>query len=243
MEKIEVVFEGPVRDLVRWRRNRRGVHVLAGNDPAIVLQFLLDRPAALKDMVESVGVPHCEIGAVAGDLTDLGSLARDGCRVTVSAAQPFPLADPRFLCDNHLGRLARWLRLLGFDTLWDPVWPEAEVARRGINSGRTVLSRSLALLKRRELVRAMLVRPDDPLAQARQVVARFQLAGRVRMFGRCSVCNGLLEKVAKADVRAQIPPRTARWLDEYYRCRGCGRLYWEGTHTGAIETMLHNLTS
>ncbi len=241
MVRVEISFDKALSDLLRLRRGRKGVFIIRRDAHGTVLGFHPDRPAGLKDLVESVGIPHCEIGTIGGDLSSPDGLVGDGCRVTVAAAQPFFLRDARFLCDGHLGRLARWLRLLGFDTLWDPAWREAEVARRGVNEGRTVLSRSLALLKRRELTRAMLVRPDDPREQVRQVAIRFGLAGRERSFSRCSVCNGEIEPVAKADVLPLIPPKTAAWLDDYYRCTGCGKLYWEGTHTGPLRAAFPNM--
>lgn len=238
MLNVEITFGRGVGSLVR-ARGRRGC---AASPPdatgRIRIALSLPAPASLKDAVASLGVPHCEIGTVGGDLAGLDDQVRAGCRVEVGPVAPFFLDDPRFLCDGHLGRLARLLRLLGFDTLHDPGWAEAEVARRGLNEGRTVLSRSLDLLMRRALTRAMLIRADDPFLQVGEVAARFRLAGRTRMFGRCSVCNGPIAPVAKADVLARIPPKTAAWLDVYYECRGCGKLYWEGTHVGGLAARL-----
>jgi len=241
MVKVEISFDTTLTDLLRLRRGRKGLSILGRDASGTVLEFRLDAPAGLKDLIESVGIPHCEIGAVGGDLSSSDGLVLDGYRVNVAAVQPFFLPGVSFLCDGHLGRLARWLRLLGFDTLWDPAWSEAEVARRGVNEGRTVLSRSRSLLKRRELTRAMLVRPDDPQEQVRQVATRFLLAGREHRFSRCSVCNGEIEPVSKAEVLALIPPKTAVWLDDYYRCTGCGKLYWEGTHADRLRAMFPDM--
>ena len=90
--------------------------------------------------------------------------------------------------------------------------------------------------------RAMLVASDDPSTQVGEVVGRFQLAGRVRMFGRCSVCNGEIEAVEKAAVLARIPPRTAAWLDDYFECTRCGRLYWKGTHLLGLADRLSRIS-
>lgn len=197
--------------------------------------------ATLKDVVESLGVPHCEVGSVIGDLDGLDRPVGDGCRAVVNPVTPFALQDPRFLCDRHLGRLARLLRMLGFDTLHDPDWTEAEVARRCLVGKRTVLSGHRALLKRRTLDRAMLIREDDPFLQAEAVILRFGLAGRAKLFGRCSHCNGEIVPVAKSDVADRIPPLTSAWLDEYRRCTGCGKLYWEGTHTRKLGPRLADM--
>jgi len=241
MLKMELTLQNRLAGLMRLRRGRPGVAVGSRSPEGITLLVMLPAPAALKDVVESMGVPHCEIGAVSGDLDGLDELVFDGCRTHLAPAAPAALIDPRFLCDGHLGRLARLLRLLGFDTLWNTRWPEAEIARRGVNEGRTVLSGNLALLKRKELTRAMLVRADDPVEQTRQVVARFLLAGRARLMGRCSTCNGEIRPVAKVDVLERIPPKTAAWLNEYFICAGCGKLYWEGTHLQGLEDMLNRI--
>ena len=194
----------------------------------------LAEPSSLKDLIESLAVPHCEIGSVyslvSGKELPLDSLTVPGDVLEVRGVAPRRLTSPRFLCDGHLGKLALLLRVMGFDTAWDNSWSEPRMARRGTNENRTVLTRSLSLLKRASMDNAMLIRSDDPDEQAREVVCRFLLADQVRMFGRCSKCNGLLREVAKADVAARIPPKTAKWLDTYYLCRDCDQLFWEGTH-------------
>ncbi|MBU2502305.1 Mut7-C ubiquitin/RNAse domain-containing protein [bacterium] len=240
MLKMEIVFTGDLVPLVRTGRRPWPV-VRSGAGERASVRLELAGPAALKDVVESLGVPHCEIGVVTGDLTRLEDPVADGFRVAVGPAPPRILADPRFLCDGHLGRLARLLHMTGFDTLHDPAWTEAELARRGTNQGRTVLSRHRALLKRRSLKRAMLVRSDDPFLQLGEVLVRYRLADRAQLFARCSACNGCLVPVARADVADRIPPRTSAWLDEYSICSGCGKLYWLGTHALKIRPRLERL--
>jgi len=205
----------------------------------------LAAPSSLKDLIESLGVPHCEVGRVVslvdGTVRPLTDLTADGDVLEVAAAPPRPLADPRFLCDGHLGKLAVLLRVMGFDTAWDDSWAEPGVARRGINEKRTILSRSRSLLKRADLDDAMLVRSDEPDAQAAEVLDRFLLRGGIHLFGRCSACNGRLREVAKAEVAARIPPRTAKWLDTYYICRDCDHLFWAGTHVTALRSRVEGI--
>jgi uncharacterized protein with PIN domain len=141
---------------------------------------------------------------------------------------------PTFVCDAHLGALARLLRLMGFDTLWRRDWTEPAIVRLVVNEGRLALSRSRSLLCRRELRRSLLVVDDRPDAQAVQVLQAYGLAERVRLWGRCTRCNGPIRAVAKADVADRIPPKTARWLDEYFLCEDCDQLYWQGTHAEAL---------
>lgn len=200
----------------------------------------LAAPTTVKDLLEALGVPHCEIGAVTNGrrLLELDHLLTCDQVLTVSPTEPAPLAHPRFICDQHLGSLARLLRMLGFDTAWDGQWREPALARRAANEQRVVLSRSRSLLKRREIPRALLIRSQRGDSQATEVVRRFRLAGQVRLFGRCTRCNGAVDAVAKDQVLARIPPRTRLWLDEYHLCRQCGQLYWEGTHVEKVRTRL-----
>lgn len=202
---------------------------------------VLPAATSVKDAIEALGIPHGEIGAVVaadGSPRALDDPVADGDRLSVAGVARADPGPGRFLCDRHLAALARLLRTLGFDTAWDPAWGPAELARRGLNEDRILLSGSRALLKRRLLGAAMLIRDDDPDAQVAAVIRRFGLAGRARPFARCPLCNGGVRPVPKADVAARIPPKTARWLDEYFLCAGCGQLYWEGTHVAALRARL-----
>ena len=198
------------------------------------LQRRLSGPTSVEDVAEAAGVPHCEIAAVRG-AAGLDTVLAGGEDLEFEGVTRADPGDGRFLCDNHLGKLARLLRTCGFDTAWGGNWSEPEVARRGLNEGRIVLSGSRALLKRKVLERAMLVTSDDPDTQAADVIGRYGLVERVRLFGRCPLCNGDVGPVDKADVAARIPPRTAAWLDTYYLCDGCDQLFWEGTHVTALR--------
>lgn len=200
-------------------------------------------PTTVKDLLEAVGIPHCEIGRVYGPEGVLGldHLLNYETSLNVVAIDPYSLSQPRFICDQHLGALARLLRMMGFNTTWQNHWLEAEVARRALNEDRVVLSRNRGLLKRKALTRAMLIRSDQGDAQAREVLRRFQLTQKIEMFGRCTACNGQMDSVAKADVWDLIPPRTRAWLDEYWQCQDCGQLYWEGTHVLAIRKRIEKL--
>ncbi|MFO7652597.1 MAG: Mut7-C RNAse domain-containing protein [Candidatus Krumholzibacteriia bacterium] len=229
MPVITLEFAGDLADLVRTgRRGRSGPR----------LERTLPEVPALKDAIEAAGVPHVEVGgAVTGDgrrLALTGPAPTDTVAV-ILPADPYPLDPPRFVCDQHLGKLARLLRVMGFDTAWHRHWIEPDVARCALNERRAVLTRSRALLMRRAILDGLLVRSDLVDAQAVEVVRRFLLADRVELFGRCSVCNGRLEPVRKDVVADRIPPRTAAWLDEYDLCSDCDRLFWKGTHVERLR--------
>lgn len=211
-------------------------------DGARRIERQLTEPTTWTDAIEAVGVPHCEIGRVIrtrdGAPLDPGEATRDATTVIVEGPARLPLDPPKLLCDSHLGKLARTLRILGIDTLWRPDWERQDLLELAATERRTILSRARALLKQREIERAQLIRANDPLAQAEEVLARWSLDAPGLPFGRCSVCNGLLEPVERTRIEARIPPKTARWLDEYYLCAGCDRLYWHGTHVMSLRRRL-----
>ncbi len=211
----------------------------------------------VKDAIEALGVPHVEVDLIVvnGEPVDFSYHLRDGDRVAVypvfesldisgvSPLRPRPLRRPRFVADVHLGKLVRLLRLLGIDVVQPPDPADEELVRISREEGRVLLTRDRHLLKHGGLSHGYYVRADGAVEQAREVLRRFDLWGEVRPFTRCPVCNGSLERVSKEEVLGEIPPRTAAWLEEYSRCRSCGKLYWPGTHYRRLrETVEHILT-
>ncbi len=206
---------------------------------------------SLKDAVEALGVPHVEVDAIVvnGEPATLHRRLRDGDSVAVyphdvipggavPRLQARPPGVPLFVADVHLRRLAKTLRLLGFDVVHSPGLTDATIARLAAEAGRIVLTRDRQLLKHGGLAYGYWVRSTDPERQVIEVVQRFALGEFVRPFTRCSACNELLRKVEKDAVRDRIPPRTALWLDEYSECPGCRRLYWWGTHGARLRALV-----
>ncbi len=210
------------------------------------LEIAFRGPQTVKHLVEAAGVPHVEIGAVRaqGQALPLGTVPPDGIRLEVFPRAPrerWPadLPSPRFALDGHLGRLASYLRLLGFDTAYRNEIDDADLAAQAVAEGRVVLTRDQDLLKRKALRYGYWVRATDPRAQVAEVLERFDIAALVQPFTRCPRCNGLLAPVPKAEVLAQLEPLTRRYYDTFYRCQACGQVYWRGSHFDRILTLLH----
>jgi len=209
----------------------------------------------VKDAIEALGVPHVEVDLIIanGRSVDFSYRLTDGDRVAVYPVfetiditplvrlQGRPLRDPSFITDVHLGKLTRLLRLLGFDTAEGRGLDDEGIVERALAEGRIILTHDRELLKRSAVTHGYWVRSPDPIEQAREVVRRFDLRGGVRAFTRCPACNGEIVPVAKEDVRDEIPPRTAGWLDEYYRCERCGKIYWKGTHYPHLQEVLDSI--
>jgi hypothetical protein len=146
--------------------------------------------------------------------------------------------ETRFLADAMLGRLARWLQALGFDTTYDPAVHDPELVALAAAEGRVLLTRDRHLVDHLRPERAVLVTDDDPLAQLRQVVAACALRPPARLFSRCLVCNGQLRD-ATPDEAATLVPEASRGLPgPVRRCPGCGRVYWQGSHARRMRETL-----
>lgn len=204
------------------------------------VEFAVDsaRHASVKHTIEALGVPHTEVGAVLVDerAVTLEHRLRDGERVLVCAIalarapQAPPEDEPRFIADAHLGRLARYLRFLGVDTLQRNAWDDAELVAIARRDGRIVLTRDRALLMRRDVERGACLRATEPLAQLREVAERFGLGFPLERAARCLLCNAVLEPLEPQRVAATVPDTLRRRHDAFWRCPDCERTYWRGSH-------------
>lgn len=164
-----------------------------------------------------------------------------GARVGALVGVPTPEAEPgelRFAVDAMLGRLARWLRLLGFDASWEADVPDARLVRLALDEGRWILTRDRALPVEWRVPRVHLVSAEQPFEQLREVVRAFELGPRVRPFVRCTRCNALLAPLATEDAAARVPARVRERHARFLACPGCGRVYWEGTHVERMRRLV-----
>lgn len=204
-----------------------------------------------KHLIESLGVPHTEVGLVLLDGEPVGLDRRplgDGERLavfphfrTLELSAPDDAAGeaapPRFVADAHLGRLARYLRFAGLDTLYRNDWPDAELVAAARDEDRIVLTRDRDLLMHREVRRGCYLHAVEPLAQLGELARRLRLDldGEEGLASRCLLCNAPLEAVAKAEVADRLPPRTRQHFDAFWRCPGCCRVYWRGSHWTRLQ--------
>jgi len=206
----------------------------------------IDRARSAKDAIESLGVPHTEVGGLGidGRAARLEDLLRGGERVEVAAVQVREPAGapPRFIADAHLGKLARHLRLAGFDCLWRDDWDDADLVALAVSESRILLTRDKGVLRRRALREGRFVRATESEAQLAEVARVYGLRGVLRPFSRCRECNLPLEEVPKKNVEAALPPRVRAQYARFKRCAGCARVYWEGTHYTRLRGVLERLS-
>src|SRR5246127_813430 len=196
----------------------------------------------VKDVLEAMGIPHTEIDLILvnGNAVDFAHRPTDGDRIAVypvfealdigptARLRPVPLRDPRFVIDVNLGRLARLLRLLGFDVWWSSDADDQTLADISVGQRRILLTRDRPLLKRRVITHGLFARSDDPEEQTLEVIRRLDLRQRLAPFTRCVRCNGRLVVAPKDEVIDQLEPLTRRYYDDFSRCAEGGRIYWRG---------------
>lgn len=201
-----------------------------------------DGVSTLGHVIESLGVPLTEVGAlvVDGREVPVSHIPRAGEHVSVRAVdrpQRVPGAPLRFLLDVHLGTLARRLRLLGVDTAYESTdIGDPALAARSAAEKRVMLSRDRGLLRRRELWAGAYVYSTSPEEQLRDVLDRF--APGLRPWTRCTACNGMLKEATKDEVADQLKGGTQRSYDVFAQCTECGRAYWKGAHHDQLEAIV-----
>jgi len=212
-------------------------------------------PASVKDMIESLGIPHTEVELILvnGETADFARLIRNGDRVAVYPMfesidvtpelrlRGQPLRKPAFVLDVHLGRLAGYLRMLGFDTVYENFARDAELVRMSSEQNRILLTRDRGVLKHAAVTHGYWLRETDSRRQAAEIVRRFDLTRSIRPFTRCMACNGGLRAAAVEKIRERVPARVAEWCNEFRECPECGRVYWQGSHYRRMRRWIQEL--
>jgi uncharacterized protein len=213
----------------------------------------LREAASVKDLIESCGVPHPEVDRILVNDRPVGFtyLLQNNCLIDVypvefseSPTNPDSLqrrALDRFVADGHLGKLARNLRLLGFDVAYHRYADDPQLLEIMQREERALLTRDRRLLMHGIVRDGYCPRSSAPSEQTIEVIRRFQLVDRVNTFARCLQCNALLQEVTKADVIDQLEPLTRIYYDRFRRCTGCGKIYWRGSHFSQLEASLQHL--
>lgn len=152
-----------------------------------------------------------------------------------------PTSEKRFIADAMLGKLARWLRLLGFDCAHDSEISDSDLVRRGISEGRIVLSRDRPLAEEWWVSGIYVVGSVKVRDQLIEVLRHFRLEGEIRLLSRCAECNRPLHPADAEVVQGRVPADVLETQDSFSLCRDCGRVYWEGSHTERIRRFVEQL--
>lgn len=199
---------------------------------------------SVKDTIQALGIPHTAIDLILvdGRSVDFSHRLRGGERVAVYPVferlditpvirlRPKPLRCTRFILDVHLGKLARHLRMLGFDAAYSPNWDDAEIIDLSIQQQRIILTRDLGILKQNRVTHGYWLRHDEPQQQLQEVLLALDLINQLRPFKRCMDCNGRIRPVEKAVISGKINPDILQRFREFWQCQDCMKIYWRGSH-------------
>ena len=243
MHKIYLRFYEELNDfLPEEKRKKRFVH-----------QFI-DR-TSVKDLIESIGVPHTEVDLILtnGKSVDFRYLFNDEDEISVYPVfesfdisdvqhlRPKPLRKPKFIADVHLGRLTRYLRMMGFDVLYKNDFNDDEIVEISLNKKRAILTKDRGILKRSEVTHGYWVRSTKVEEQVKEILNRFDLQKEIKEFSRCLECNELLKQIRKESIIRQLPPKVANSQNEFMHCPVCNKIYWKGTHYQKMLTFIRGL--
>ena len=217
-----------------------------------VVPYELRDIVVVKHAIESQGIPHTEVDLILANGESVGFYQKlnDGdilsvypnfTSIDIAVIQKLrpPLAyPPRFVIDNHLGQLARHLRLLGFDCLYSDGIDDLELAAISFEQVRVLLTRDRRLLMRKQVTYGFCPQSLDPEKQLLDVVQRYQLRTYIRPWRRCLRCNGILEYVKKEAVIDRLEPKTKKYYHQFQICQDCQQIYWKGSHHPPLDQLV-----
>jgi uncharacterized protein with PIN domain len=242
---ITIRFYEELNDFLPKSRKKRTYNISFLGNPTI------------KDIIESQGVPHTEIDMILvnGTSVEFNYHIRPMDKISVypvfelldiSAAirlRPQPLRNTLFVADAHLGKLTRYLRMLGFDTIYKNDIQDNEIIRYSIEEKRIILTRDLGILKNSKVRRGYFIRNQRPFYQCKEVIRKFSLEKQSSPFNRCMECNGLFKKIDKDLFKSEIPDMAYIYFDEFYQCMVCRNIYWKGSHYEKMQITIERLLS
>ena len=210
---------------------------------------------SVKDVIESLGVPHTEVDLILvnGESVDFSCHVENRDRISVYPVfesldigpvlrvRPRPLRATKFVVDIHLGRLAAYLRMIGFDTLYEREAADETLAHLSSRENRILLTRDQGLLKRSLVTHGYCVRENLPRKQLAEVIRRFDLRSSAQPFCRCMQCNSLLETVSKEAILERLPPLVQQRHHEFHQCSSCRKVYWAGSHYQRMKILCDSL--
>ncbi len=220
MISVTILFHGELNDFLSIEKKFKKISI-----------NLFSR-SSLKDLIESQGIPHTEIGKILvdGSFAEFGSKVAYGNLIEVFPAEYAYIENLRFIADVHLGVLAKRIRLFGIDCKYRNDYEDSTIAEISYTEDRTVLTRDVKLLMRNKVRKGYWLRSKVTGEQLTEVFRKFDLTDKIEPFSLCMDCGGKLENVTKNEILTQIPPGTAERFDKFLRCGLCKKVYWEGSH-------------
>lgn len=220
-----------------------------------VINYPIKGNQTVKHIIEALGVPHPEVGeifvnqkpvdffyiVVPDDEVEVFPVSGNKQLLQRTTVQNGIVLSPRFILDNHLGKLAIYLRMMGFDTLYQNNYQDNELARIASIENRLLLTRDRGLLMRNSINFGYCIRHLNPKEQLAEVVDRFKLHDKIQPFHRCLCCNFMLNHISKQKILHRLEPLTRLYYDEFHHCSNCDRIYWKGSHYDRMAKLLEEI--
>jgi uncharacterized protein with PIN domain/sulfur carrier protein ThiS len=211
--------------------------------------------SSVKDAIESLGIPHTEIDLILvnSNSVDFAYNLKEGDHISVypkfesfdiselTKIRSKPLREIKFILDVHLGKLAKYLRLLGFDTLYHNNFDDLEIIEIAKTEKRIILTRDLGILKNNKVTHGYWIRSQDSREQLKEAIQRFDLKKKLNIFSRCTLCNGLILKIDKSIISDQVNKKTLEEFNVFYQCKNCKKIYWEGSHYDSMTKFINSI--
>ena len=214
----------------------------------------IDR-TSVKDLIESLGVPHTEVDLILvnGKSVGFDYLVNDCDDISVypefeslditnlQKLRPKPLRKPKFILDVHLGTLARYMRMIGLDTLYKNEFTDEEIVEISLKERRAILTKDRGILKRSEVTRGYWIRSSKTIEQLKEVLLRFDLKDQIKEFSRCLLCNSILKKIKKEKILDRLPQKVKELQNAFYICPTCDKIFWKGSHFQRMREIIAKL--
>ncbi len=242
-ERIKILFHGKLNDFLP--DFRRGIY----------FEQPIQKSRSVKDLIESIGIPHTEVDVILvnSQSVDFNFLVsgkaslevypvdmQPNAESLIHNAMPIP-KEPRFVLDVHLGKLAGYMRMLGFDTLYRNDYDDPELADISSKQHRILITCDKKLLMRKKILMGYFVRSRKPKEQVKELLVHFNLFDYSHRHALCLSCNGKIYAVNKASIQHELLPLTREHYQTFYRCNDCKKIYWEGSHHAQMQQLIQQM--
>src|SRR5690606_17113240 len=210
---------------------------------------------SVKDMIESLGVPHTEVDMILvnGTSVDFSYIVNDKDEISVYPVfESFDISDvqhlrtatlrnPKFILDVHLGKLARYMRMAGFDSFYKNNLTDDEIVKISLREKRTILTKDRGILKRNDVTHGSWIRNENTIDQLKEVVERFHLQNEIKELTRCLECNAIQHKIDKEKTLDRLPHKVKEWQNEFWECPESKKIYWKGSHYDKMKKLISEI--
>jgi uncharacterized protein with PIN domain len=210
----------------------------------IAFEYSFRGNPSVKDIIEAIGVPHVEVNLIQvnGQPVDFTYRLKNNDIVSV---YPFlrkkEWKEIKFILDVHLGKLAKYLRMFGFDTAYQNDYNDKKIIEISLDENRIILTRDIGILKVKSVSNGYFIRDQNSKTQLIEVLKHFDLYHAIIPFSRCIKCNDKLEKIEKEKIIQQLEPLTLKYFDTFFICTHCQSIFWEGSHFDRMSSFISTI--